>query len=88
MRPSSYRIYVTEIPNQVIKPAIEVIFWNQVKTLPEPLLMPMYARHENSEQKMIAGRGIPLPVVRRKIRGALPEADRPSRGFYRVKFQK
>jgi hypothetical protein len=40
------------IPNQVIRPATEVMLENQPKTLPDPVLTPMYESKENAEQKM------------------------------------
>ncbi len=71
-------MYVTAIPNQVIKPAMEVMFWNHPKTLPEPAWTPMNARNAKEAQKKIAMVGRPFFDVREKMRGALPERERPS----------
>ena len=69
---------MTAIPNQVIRPATEVMFENHPKTRPEPDLTPMYARKEKQEQKKMATYGRPDFDVREKILGALPESERPS----------
>jgi hypothetical protein len=40
------------MPNQVIRPAMEVIWENQVKTLPAPAETAMKARRAKREQRM------------------------------------
>lgn len=67
-----------EIPNHVIRPATAVMLTNQPKTRPDPALMPMYAKVENNEQKIIDTKGNPLRAVFIKILGALPATARPS----------
>ena len=68
---------MTEIPNHVIRPAIEVMFENQPKTFPDPELIPMYARVEKRAQNMMETCGRPFFEVVRKILGALPTIARP-----------
>ena len=41
-----------EIPNQVIMPAMAVMFWNQLKTSPAFLSTDMYARSAKAVLKM------------------------------------
>lgn len=41
---------MTQIPNQVMRPAIAVMLANHPNTVPEPLLTPMYARKAKHEQ--------------------------------------
>jgi hypothetical protein len=41
------------IPNQLIRPATAVILENQPKTLPDPVLTPMYESKANMEQNMM-----------------------------------
>ena len=66
------------MPNQVIRPATEVILENQVNTLPEPEWTPMYAKREKAEDKKRAVIGNPFRSVFLNIAGALPEMARPS----------
>ena len=67
------------MPNQVIKPATDVIFTNQLKTFPEPDDTLMYARNEKAVQKMMESNGRPALVVLVKILGPFPESARPYR---------
>ena len=60
---------------------LHVMLANQLNTLPDPLLTPMYARKEKQEQKKMATYGRPDFDVREKILGALPESERPSIGM-------
>ena len=48
----THRRYVMEIPNQVIMPAMAVMFWNQLKTSPAFLSTDMYARSAKAVLKM------------------------------------
>lgn len=66
------------MPNQVIRPATEVMFWNQVKTVLEPAVTPMKARKEKATETRRAVHGRPLRLVRLKILGAFPATARPS----------
>ena len=62
---------------------------NHPKTLPEPLLIPMYAKEANRAQKMIETKGRPLLEVVVKILGAFPTMARPSGcGEYTVSIKK
>jgi hypothetical protein len=70
-------IYSTR-SNQAAIPAMEVIFENQVKTLPEPDLIPMNESRPNSEQVPMATYGRPPREVVMKILGAFPTTARPS----------
>ena len=47
-----HRRYVMEIPNQVIMPAIAVMFWNQLKTSPAFLSTDIYARSAKAVLKI------------------------------------
>ena len=66
------------MPNHVRRPAIAVMFENQLKTLPDPDLTPMNARNANAVEHNNATYGKPFLVVRMKIFGAFPETARPS----------
>src|ERR1700761_3830030 len=68
------------MPNQVKRPATEVILANQLNTLPEPEWTPMYAKRENAEDMRSAVTGNPFRSVFLNIEGALPEMARPSVG--------
>lgn len=51
--PAWNRMYVTEIPNQVIRPQMDVMFENHPNTLLEPELIPMYESVVKRAQNMI-----------------------------------
>ena len=53
-KPLWNRRYVTQMPNQVIKPAIEVMLTNHWKTFDDPLFTLMKARNEKAAQKHTA----------------------------------
>ena len=66
------------MPNQVMRPATDVMLANQLNTLPEPAWTPMNAKRENSEEVMSAATGKPLRRVILNIGGAFPAIARPS----------
>lgn len=61
-----------QIPVQVRRPAIEVMFANQLKTLFDPVETPMYESNANAVETAKAKYGNPFLVVRAKMRGAEP----------------
>lgn len=76
-KPLWNRMYVTLIPNQVIKPAMLVMFTNHWKTRFEPVVTPMNDRNENAIPHPIAASGSPRFVVNAKNRGAFPASASP-----------
>lgn len=67
------------MPNQVMRPATDVMLANQLNTLPEPAWTPMNAKRENNEEVMSAATGNPLRRVILNIEGAFPAIARPSK---------
>jgi hypothetical protein len=71
-------MYVTAMPNQVRRPATDVMLANQLNTLPEPEWTPMYANEANVEEAMSAVTGNPFRRVFLNMEGAFPAIARPS----------